>query len=166
MSANDAKGKILSLDEYRKQRHMAGGGPEPFDPKAFMQTITRARVAPSAEERELAVGLALRQAEELLQVVAIMGGEIAAFRQQIKSLAQQATDTATVLAVLLHEAGGVVEVDADWFAAWEPPTGSGFMVNEDPDRNVVVIRAIVVPPDEAVDSVSADQQTGGDRGAD
>lgn len=165
MSANASRGKILTLDEYRKQRHAAKQGPEPFDPNAFLQLIRRAQSAPDKDERELAAGLALRQAEELLQVVAVMAGEITAFKQQVKALAQQAADTSTINSVLLERAGGVVRMPFQWFADYQPPNGAGFMVNEEdgPDGREVVIRAIVVDaqPPEGVGSVSADQQTEG-----
>lgn len=166
MSANASKGRILSLDEYRKQRHAQGLGPEPFDPKAFGQAINRARLGPTAEEREMAVALVLRGAEELLQAAAVMGGEIVAFRRQTEMLVQQNADLATINSVLLHEAGGRVEVDAEWFAAWDPPAGSGLNVTEDPDRKVVVIESVVLQAGDTVDSVSANEQTGGHDGAD
>ncbi len=153
MSANASKGKIITLDEARKERLLRG--PQPFDPQAVAQRINRARLAPSPEERELATTLALRDAEEMLQVLGVMGAEIVAFRQQVRILAQQASDTATINSVLLAHAGGEVRLDAQWFADYEV-TG-GFSITEEGDK--VVIRLIDDPPGPGVGLESASQQT-------
>lgn len=166
MSANDAKTKILSLDDYRQQQLKKAAAPPPFDPKAVEQRITRAMLAPSEEERQIAMQLVLEDAQVMLRALAVMAGEIAAFRRQVKALAQQSADTATINSVLLAHAGGEVRMSFAWFRDYEVPTGAGFMVNEDGDE--VVIRAIVVDaaPDEGVPSKSANEQTEDHSGAD
>ena len=71
----------------------------------------------------------------------------------------QAADTSVINALLLHEAGGEVRVDSEWFAAWDPPAGSGYQVTE--EGSEVVVRAVVVDTSASngVPSESASQQT-------
>lgn len=132
--------------------------PLSFDPEAVRQRITRAGAAPIESERLVAAYLVLDDAKLMLRLIEIMGGEIVAFRQQIKSLAQQSTDTATINSVLLAHAGGEVRMDGKWFEEYEV-TG-GFQVTE--ENGEVVIRLVDEPVDQAVPSVSASQQTEGD----
>ena len=157
MSANASKGKIITLDDHRKARLTRHAGPPPFDPQAIMQRIRRARLAPNPEERALAVSLALSDAELMIQLLGVMGAEIAGFRQQVKILAQQSADTATINAVLLALLGGEVRVDAKWFEDFE--VKGGLEVTE--EENEVVIRSLVIdaPAASGVPSVSASQQT-------
>jgi len=159
MSANASKSKIISLDQYRSDQLKRAARAPAFDPDAIRQRITMGRISPTPESRDLARELVLQDAEEMLRVLGVMGAEIVAFRQQVKALVQQTADTSVINSLLLHLAGGVIRVNAKWFEEWEPPEGSGFMVNEEGDE--VVIRAIVVDENTTggASLMSADQQT-------
>lgn len=161
MSANASKSKIISLEDHRKEQLKKASAPPPFDPELVAQRINRVRFSPSSEERDLAIKLLLDDAEVMLRALGVMGAEIGAFRQQIKALVQQTSDTSTINSVLLERAGGVVRMPFEWFRDYEPPQGAGFMVNEEGDE--VVIRAIVVDESalSGVGSVSASEQTEG-----
>lgn len=139
MSANESK--IIRLDEARAK--LAQPVNE-IDPDAILQRITRARAAPTAEERDLAMTLVVEDAARLVRLLTDIAPELLRLKIRVQMFAQQSADLGTIIAVLLNRSGGEVRMPLDWFRAFKP--SGTFEVTEEGDE--VVIR-----------SISASQQT-------